>query len=707
MNHFTRIAATRTSATRIVSAVLIAGLVAWGGTAQAQSDPPGQAGRLAFIDGSVSFHDDQESGWSRAIVNTPLTSGDAIWTEPDSRSEISVAGSRVRLEGGTQLDLLDIDDTQTRLQIDRGRIDIKAYSFEPRVVYRIVTPRGIILLQQQGDYYVEAGSIEDATRLGVRSGVAQFQALNGQRLALRAGEVGEIDGTLDVPRMRIVKSAPPQPAPYWAARDREIDYTLPAQYLSAGVTGYEDLNAYGSWSNDSRYGHVWSPRSVPSDWQPYRTGHWSYVRPWGWTWIDDQPWGYAPYHYGRWANSNGRWVWVPPQREVKPVYAPALVAFIGGIELALSLGNANDGPVGWFPLGPRETYVPPYTANRDYYNRINRSAQIQQSELDDRWQRTQRHEPPAAGPANARMNQRFATVVPAQAFVRSQPVARAVLKIAPEKIAAAPVALVSAPPAPAASLATPARAQAPTPTPAPSPNPTPAPAPATSPAPAPAPATSPATSPASPPAPKSQPEAKAAPKPDVPAKPGPHVDVPVSKTPVTDMPTLGKPAPAPDKPAAPGPKITTVTPAPAGAANPQGRPAAPPLTPRTGSAPPQLHDDKDKSVQPGGRPDAKTPKPNEPPRAGTQPAPAPSPASPVSPTEPKPQPTSPPSDRGQNDRERGAGNSMPSPAPSAPPPAPRAAAPGSPPQQQPAAPAPPATTVPPPAAAGEKAEEKK
>ena len=101
MNHLDRSATLRTTTTRFIGVVLIAGLVGWGGAAQAQSDPPGQAGRLAFIDGSVSFHDDQESGWSRAIVNTPLTSGDAIWTEPGARSEISVAGSRVRLEGGT------------------------------------------------------------------------------------------------------------------------------------------------------------------------------------------------------------------------------------------------------------------------------------------------------------------------------------------------------------------------------------------------------------------------------------------------------------------------------------------------------------------------------------------------------------------------------------------------------------------------------
>src|SRR6185503_2084408 len=239
---------------------------------------------------------------------------------------------------------------------------------------------------------------------------------------------------------------------YWAIRDREVRYDLPGQYLSAGITGYEDMNAYGSWSKDSQYGDVWTPRSVPANWQPYRTGHWSNVKPWGWTWIDDQPWGYAPYHYGRWANRNNHWVWVPPQRDAPPVYAPALVAFIGGIELSVTLGNQT-APVGWFPLGPHETYVPSYTADRDYYNRINRSVQIQQNVLDDRWQRTQRGQSAPAASGNVLLNQRFATVVASEVFVHSQPVARAVLQVPSDKIAAAPVALVAAPPAPTASLA--------------------------------------------------------------------------------------------------------------------------------------------------------------------------------------------------------------------------------------------------------------
>ena len=414
------------------AAILFAGVVGFAGAASAQpspsGDPPARVGRLAFIQGTVSFHDNDQSDWTPAVTNTPLTSGDALWTEPNARSEVSIAGTRVRMDSGTQLDMLAIDDTQTRMQIDRGRLDIKTFTYDAQQPYEILTPRGTITLQQQGDYYVEAGSTQDPTRLGVRSGAAQIQAPNGQVLAVRAGEVGEIAGDGDLPQLHTIKTAPPPMPAYWAERDRMVVYDQPPQYLTAGMTGYEDLNYYGSWSNDPEYGQVWAPRSVAAGWEPYRTGHWAFVQPWGWTWVDDQPWGFAPYHYGRWANRNNRWVWVPPQRDLRPVYAPALVAFIGGVELAVTLGQQSRAPVGWFPLGPREAYVPPYTNDRDYYRRLNQSARVQDQVMEDRWQRAQRPEAVrGTAPANqqqaAFMNRRFATVVPAEDFARSRPVA--------------------------------------------------------------------------------------------------------------------------------------------------------------------------------------------------------------------------------------------------------------------------------------------
>src|SRR5262249_30480616 len=151
-----------------------------------------------------------------------------------------------------------------------------------------------------------------------------------------------------------------------------------------------------------------------------------------------------------------RWAWVPPERDVRPVYAPALVAFVGGIELAAVLGNRATAPVGWFPLGPREVYVPPYTTNQDYYYRLNRSARVQDEMLRERWEAAQRRQAfvagERAGEHQALMNQRSPTVVPPTPSVRSQPGPRPPLKVPPERLATTPVAAVAPPPAPTASL---------------------------------------------------------------------------------------------------------------------------------------------------------------------------------------------------------------------------------------------------------------
>ena len=112
------------------------------------------------------------------------------------------------------------------------------------------------------------------------------------------------------------------------------------------------------------YGQVWYPPVSPG-WVPYRQGHWAYVAPWGWTWIDDAPWGFAPFHYGRWVQIGGRWAWTPGAVAVAepPVYAPALVAFIGiGAGVALGAALAS-GSIGWVPLGPREPFRPWYHAS--------------------------------------------------------------------------------------------------------------------------------------------------------------------------------------------------------------------------------------------------------------------------------------------------------------------------------------------------------
>ncbi|HEX4487735.1 MAG TPA: DUF6600 domain-containing protein, partial [Terriglobales bacterium] len=153
-------------------------------------------------------------------------------------------------------------------------------------------------------------------------------------------------------------------------RDKREDGAESSNYISPEVTGYEDLDDHGRWHYVAGYGNVWTPAGIANDWAPYRYGHWVWVEPWGWTWVEDEPWGFAPFHYGRWAYAQSSWCWVPGPVYVRPVYSPALVAFVGGGGFHVAVG-VGGGPVGWFPLGPGEVYVPPYRVSRRYVNNVN------------------------------------------------------------------------------------------------------------------------------------------------------------------------------------------------------------------------------------------------------------------------------------------------------------------------------------------------
>ena len=140
------------------------------------------------------------------------------------------------------------------------------------------------------------------------------------------------------------------------------------------MIGYEDLDDYGEWRHVPQYGDVWVPTTVPAGWAPYHNGHWAWISPWGWTWVDDAPWGFAPFHYGRWAYVDGTWAWCPGPVATadatvapRPVYAPALVAWVGSPQL----GQSSGGGVAWLPLGPREVYVPPYRVSQTYVTNVN------------------------------------------------------------------------------------------------------------------------------------------------------------------------------------------------------------------------------------------------------------------------------------------------------------------------------------------------
>ncbi len=104
---------------------------------------------------------------------------------------------------------------------------------------------------------------------------------------------------------------------------------------------YDDLAPYGRWVSVDGYGECWHPAHVRADWRPYLDGRWVYTD-YGWTWVADEEWGWAPYHYGRWLlDPIYGWVWVPGDE-----WAPAWVSW-----------HYGDGYVGWAPLPPRARWV--------------------------------------------------------------------------------------------------------------------------------------------------------------------------------------------------------------------------------------------------------------------------------------------------------------------------------------------------------------
>jgi hypothetical protein len=256
--------------------------------------------------------------------------------------------------------------------------------------------------------------------------------------------------TIDAPRawrfqgtgLRDVQNlAAPARDPFdrWSAeRDRRYDTSVSARYVSPDVIGYQDLDAYGSWRVDVNFGPVWMPGRVAVGWAPYRDGHWAWVDPWGWTWIDDAPWGFAVSHYGRWANIRGQWGWIPGPVNTRAYYAPALVVFVGGDNFQLTLSSGGVGGVAWFPLGPREVYRPSYPVSREYFTNINRSNTVINNTVINNY-----YDHPKTVVVVEHQNRRVpgaVVAVPKTVFVQSQPVSRAVERVADDRLAREPVA---------------------------------------------------------------------------------------------------------------------------------------------------------------------------------------------------------------------------------------------------------------------------
>ncbi|MBS0340560.1 MAG: chromosome partitioning protein ParA [Proteobacteria bacterium] len=354
-------------AARCLSVLLLAATAL---TAFAQdADPPGRVAYLNYRQGTLSVSPSGDNSWYESEPNRPLVQGDRLWTDRNARAELYVGDIAVRMDEQTQLEISELSDQALRLTLQQGRAQLRLRGDQGRV--ELGTGNVAVVMRAPGDYRVQADPQADTTQVMVAHGNASVYGDGGQSQELGNRQQAVYSGR------DLTAAGPPQALPagfdHWVAeRNRLEDQSQSARYISREIPGYMQLDQYGQWQNDPNYGAVWYPNDVASDWSPYSDGYWAVVAPWGYTWVDHAPWGFAPFHYGRWTRIGPRWCWVPGHREARPVYSPALVAFLGGAGTSLVVQGGRPA-VGWFPLAPGDRWRPPYRASDRYVELANRT----------------------------------------------------------------------------------------------------------------------------------------------------------------------------------------------------------------------------------------------------------------------------------------------------------------------------------------------
>ena len=431
------------SASNILRPAIAFALALAAATASAQTqDPPARVGRIAYLAGPVSFSPAGSPDWAQAPLNRPLVAGDRLWTDAGGRDEAQFGAAIARMDSGTLLTVLAADERTTQLQVSQGRIDLHVRRLAPGETVEVDTPNLAFVARQPGDYRLAVAPDGSTTDVTVLNGAGDVYG-DGTSLALAPGQ-GYRFGGQDLNNYVLLPPAPPDEFDRWAlARDQRYERAIARRYVPQGVVGFEDLDDYGSWRTMPEYGTVWVPDRAPRNWAPYHAGHWAWIDPWGWTWIDDQPYGYAVSHYGRWIRTPDTWAWVPAPPRAQPVYAPALVAFVGTV---LAWGGRSDPGVGWVSLAPPEPYRPPYHASPTYITNVNvTNTVIRQTTIVNNITYRNRDVPGAI------------VAMPAQQFAQAVPTARAGLLLPPGVARAAPVlAAPQARPLPHSRIGTPA-----------------------------------------------------------------------------------------------------------------------------------------------------------------------------------------------------------------------------------------------------------
>ncbi|MDA8127893.1 MAG: FecR domain-containing protein [Betaproteobacteria bacterium] len=313
--------------------------------------------RLSFIDGDVSYWRPGADDWAEAQPNLALAAGDAFYAGDGGRLEVQFgARNFARADEGSELSLTAQDERAIRFKLTRGRASFDIGGLAAGDTVEVSTPDAVFAIAHPGYYRLEVGA-DDTHFITRRGGEATVTTADGRVLSVYPSE--DIAVAAGTPARLAVYDAPATDG--WDRwndeRSERVGESISARYLPPSIYGADELDHAGLWRVAPGYGAVWIPYGVSADWAPYSTGYWVWDPYYEWTWVDEAPWGWAPFHYGRWIRLDGSWAWAPGPVVRRPLYAPALVAFVVGSD-GTPVHPVAGAELGWVALGWGEPVLP-------------------------------------------------------------------------------------------------------------------------------------------------------------------------------------------------------------------------------------------------------------------------------------------------------------------------------------------------------------
>src|SRR5215467_2920555 len=223
----------------LFSLLLLIGLVApQHALADDDDDPPSRVARLGYISGSVSFQPAGTDDWVNAVVNRPITTGDKLWADNDSRAELNIGSASIRMANNTGFSFLNLTDNNTQIRLSAGTLRIRVRHLDDNENFEIDTPNLAFSVLRPGVYRIRVNEEGDSTVIRVRSGEGEVTG-GGSAYTVHSREVGTFNGNDQlVADFGNYSRDDDDDFDAWSAdRDRHEDLSTSSRYVSPDVVG--------------------------------------------------------------------------------------------------------------------------------------------------------------------------------------------------------------------------------------------------------------------------------------------------------------------------------------------------------------------------------------------------------------------------------------------------------------------------------------